>query len=74
MTTTRKVLVRIAPERCKACGLCMAYCPRDALQASEAYNRMGLHPVEMARPEDCTGCGFCALVCPDTAVEIVEVD
>ncbi|MFH0910235.1 MAG: 4Fe-4S binding protein [Planctomycetota bacterium] len=72
--TTRVLRFRVAidPERCKACGLCLAYCPKKSLRASEAYNRMGLHPVEIADADACNGCGFCAIVCPDAAIEIVE--
>jgi 2-oxoglutarate ferredoxin oxidoreductase subunit delta len=64
--------VEIDAERCKACGLCLLYCPKKSLKPSETFNRMGFHPMETADPERCTGCGFCALVCPDAAIEIVD--
>ncbi len=68
----RQLTVRIDPERCKACGLCLEYCPQGALRISESYNRAGLHPLEVADTSACAGCGFCARVCPDAAIEIVE--
>ncbi|MBN1257832.1 MAG: 4Fe-4S binding protein [Planctomycetes bacterium] len=66
----RKVTIDF--DRCKACGLCLEYCPAGALTFSEDYNSMGLHPVEVTDASVCTGCGFCALVCPDAAIEISE--
>lgn len=60
--------VRVISERCKGCGFCVEYCPRDVLAMSEAFNRKGYHFPEAVKPEACIDCGLCELICPDFAV------
>lgn len=50
---------------CKGCGLCIAFCPAQVLEAGEEG-----HPV-VAHPERCTACHWCDTHCPDLAI-IVE--
>ena len=57
-------------ERCKGCGLCVAFCPKEALALGSRLNLKGYYPPEMADNSQCTGCGFCAMMCPDLAIEI----
>jgi len=64
----------IHQERCKACGLCLAHCPKDNLKTSDEMNDAGYHFVAQCDGEACTGCGLCALMCPDVAIEIYRVD
>ena len=65
--------VRISPEKCKGCTLCVKFCPRGCIRMSEEYNAMGYHYAEFVEGEkSCTLCGNCALVCPDVAIEIVK--
>lgn len=59
-------------EKCRGCGLCIVFCPRQVLAASSRFNRDGLQPVEQARPEQCIGCATCALMCPHVAIILVE--
>jgi 2-oxoglutarate ferredoxin oxidoreductase subunit delta len=66
-------ILKINPERCKACGLCMHFCPTCGLGHAEAYNAAGYHPAEQKDPEKCTGCRQCVLMCPDVAIEIFRV-
>ena len=47
---------------CKACGICLALCPKQALAADPAGK-----PV-LAAPGRCGGCGLCELRCPDFAI------
>ena len=70
--TGPQVRVVVLEERCKGCGLCVEYCPREVLRMSERFNRKGYHPPETAAPEECVGCGFCQEVCPEFAVYCVE--
>jgi 2-oxoglutarate ferredoxin oxidoreductase subunit delta len=49
---------------CKACGICLALCPRDVFDADERG-----YPV-VARLEACTVCRICEYHCPDFAISI----
>jgi 2-oxoglutarate ferredoxin oxidoreductase subunit delta len=76
MTAKRKKQYRLTTdvERCKGCGLCVAFCPRDvAVVSGERINAKGYPVVEIVRPENCIGCRNCVLVCPDCAIEIYEI-
>jgi 2-oxoglutarate ferredoxin oxidoreductase subunit delta len=58
-------------DSCKACGLCVHFCPRDILDFDEdTINPLGFHPVIVVKPEECTGCAICALMCPDLVIEV----
>jgi len=62
--------VTIDKERCKGCGLCLAFCPQDVLAYSTEHNQSGYNIVWARKPERCTGCAFCAQTCPDIAIEV----
>jgi len=64
--------VVILEGRCKGCGLCVEYCPREVLVMSTRFNPKGYHPPEAARPEACVGCDFCEEVCPEFAVYCIQ--
>ena len=51
---------------CKACGICIAFCPKEVFDRDEEGK-----PV-IARPDECNGCRFCELHCPDFAITIKE--
>jgi 2-oxoglutarate ferredoxin oxidoreductase subunit delta len=53
---------------CKACGICIAFCPKEVI----GYDKAGRPVVE--RPDDCIGCRFCEFHCPDFAITIEERD
>lgn len=61
---------RIEEDRCKGCGLCVDFCPKDCLEMSKGLNRIGYHPVVLVKPDDCTSCAMCAQMCPETAIRI----
>ena len=52
------------PNRCVKCGLCIAFCPCEVLEADEEG-----HPFA-ARIEDCVGCTTCAGNCPQHALSV----
>ncbi len=65
-------ILKIDPERCKACGLCMHFCPVGGLEYSEEFNSAGYHPARQTNPEKCTGCRQCIIMCPDVAIEMYK--
>jgi 2-oxoglutarate ferredoxin oxidoreductase subunit delta len=51
---------------CKACGICVAFCPAHVfVQEEDGYPRV-------AHPEACTACGRCEMHCPDFAITLRE--
>jgi 2-oxoglutarate ferredoxin oxidoreductase subunit delta len=67
--------VRIVAERCKGCGFCVEYCPRDVLAMSEEFNAKGYHPPKVVKSGECVNCNLCEMICPDFAIfSVVEAD
>ena len=62
--------IEIDRELCKACHLCIAFCPKDAISESNDLNAAGYSPVLFLADGECTGCAICALVCPEVAIEV----
>jgi len=55
---------------CKACGRCIAACPRDVLVMSDEFNDRGYHYVRYVG-EGCVGCADCYYTCPEPgAIEL----
>jgi 2-oxoglutarate ferredoxin oxidoreductase subunit delta len=65
-------IVYIVEERCKGCGYCIAFCPRDVLELSGRYNVKGYRPPAVKKPDDCVNCHYCEIICPDMAIYSVE--
>jgi len=49
---------------CKACGICVAFCPKGVL----AIDEEGYPFVNDL--DACTGCGWCEIRCPDFAITV----
>jgi 2-oxoglutarate ferredoxin oxidoreductase subunit delta len=60
--------VLIIKDRCKGCGFCVEYCPKDVLALSEEFNRKGYHPPEVVKTDECVNCNLCEMICPDFAI------
>ena len=58
--------ISIKMARCKGCGICVAFCPKQVL----ALDALG--KVQVANPEACIGCASCAQVCPDACIEVYK--
>jgi 2-oxoglutarate ferredoxin oxidoreductase subunit delta len=64
--------VHIFTERCKGCGFCVQYCPKDVLELSKEFNKMGYHPPYVKNEENCLFCKLCEMLCPDFAIFVTE--
>ena len=51
---------------CKGCGICVAFCPGEALVVDDNEKAC------WAYPDKCRQCGLCELRCPDIAIERVQ--
>ncbi|HNT28581.1 MAG TPA: 4Fe-4S binding protein [bacterium] len=60
-----KCTLRIIPELCKGCAICIEFCPVKAL----SLDRKRLI-VTASAMEKCIACGMCELRCPDFAIVI----
>ncbi|HEB84407.1 MAG TPA: 4Fe-4S dicluster domain-containing protein [Bacteroidetes bacterium] len=63
-------LVRIDPERCKGCDLCIRACPQGIIRQGSEINTKGYFYAEVFDQPRCIGCRLCAISCPDIAIEV----
>ena len=49
---------------CKACGICIAFCPKQIIKASRAGKPF------IEEEDKCIGCRFCEIHCPDFAINV----
>lgn len=71
--------VRVNPDYCKGCQLCIISCPRKVLEEGSELSERGYVPPVVKRPERCANwrrtdkrkavCEMCILTCPDHALE-----
>ena len=64
--------VHIIKERCKGCGFCVEYCPKDVLELSGEFNTKGYHPPYVVKENACVHCGLCEMICPEFAIFVTE--
>jgi 2-oxoglutarate ferredoxin oxidoreductase subunit delta len=64
--------VILIEERCKGCGFCVEYCPRDVLRMSSAFNTKGYHTPAVQNESTCVNCHFCEDLCPEFAIFSIE--
>ena len=64
--------VIIITDRCKGCGFCVEYCPKEVLAMSTGFNRKGYHPPEVVKTGECVDCHLCEMICPDFAIFVVS--
>jgi 2-oxoglutarate ferredoxin oxidoreductase subunit delta len=66
--------VVIIADRCKGCGFCVEYCPKDVLAMSDEFNRKGYHPPKVVKEGECVNCNLCEMICPDFAIYSVDAN
>jgi len=69
---TSRGVVNIIEERCKGCGYCIEFCPRNVLEFSPRFNQKGYHPPIVKNSDDCVNCHYCEIICPEFAIYSVE--
>lgn len=55
----------IKPDFCKACGICVEFCPKSVLEIKE-------DKVNIKDMNKCIKCGLCELRCPDYAIYLED--
>jgi len=63
-----RALPTINLDRCTSCGLCVEYCPTDAVEM--AIVRPTGHKPAIVRPQSCAYCGLCVEMCPVGAITL----
>lgn len=66
---SKEKTLHINSARCKACGLCIYFCPKEALSLGSEFNDMGYNFVRSDN-EKCVKCGTCRTICPDVVFTI----
>ncbi len=66
--------IYLIPERCKGCGMCIHFCPRQVLMESQRTNAKGYHLPEITpgKEDACVHCEFCTMICPEFAIYTTE--
>ncbi len=59
--------ITVKLERCKGCGICAAFCPKNVLELD------ALGKIRVANADACIACGQCELRCPDYAIFVDKV-
>jgi len=66
----KKGKIHIIKDRCKGCGFCVEYCPKDVLEMSEEFNIKGYHPPRVKNEDECLYCQLCETICPEFSIYV----
>jgi len=76
MSLEKKVKIKIDKEKCKGCGLCVNFCPKEDVlyMSKKETNKKGYQFVKKKKnyQSNCLACGSCYIVCPDACIEIIK--
>lgn len=62
--------VWVDEHRCKACNICVSYCPAGVLAMRDDIHAVLGQMIEVVHPESCIGCSECETHCPDFAIMV----
>jgi len=65
-----KGYIKIDQELCKGCQICISFCPKGVISASDKPNLGGYLTATFDDKGECTGCATCGIVCPEVAIEV----
>lgn len=71
---TRSYLLKLDREKCVGCDLCVAVCPKDAVEFIPGVVEEGKlvqRPTVDIDPQKCNFCGECVIVCPVNALSML---
>lgn len=66
--------VKIEPDQCKGCRVCISVCPKNCLVIGSRFNSLGYQSTVFEGEDRCTACGFCFYACPEPGVITVFKD
>ena len=66
--------VSIDRDRCKGCGYCVEFCPKEVLEVSDEFNVKGYHIPAIKPGSTCVACMLCERICPDFAIFIERLE
>jgi len=69
-TATAPGQIYIDKERCKGCGFCVDFCPREVLKMSHELNAKGYLLPVVDDETRCLACGYCEVICPEFAIKV----
>lgn len=64
--------VWVDESRCKACNICVDYCPSGTLAMKEDKNAIQGMMIEIIDASTCIGCRDCETHCPDFAIYVAD--
>jgi 2-oxoglutarate ferredoxin oxidoreductase subunit delta len=68
--------VIVIEERCKGCGFCIEFCPKEMLEESDVRNKKGykLPKIKEGMEDECIACHHCEDICPEFGIYIEDVE
>lgn len=64
--------VWVDESRCKACNICVSYCPAGVLAMRDDIHAVLGQMIEVVYPSSCIGCTECETHCPDFAIMVAK--
>lgn len=70
MISPENTPVWVNTNNCKACNLCVEYCPAGVLSMIDADGSILGSTINVDYPDSCIGCNHCEMSCPDFAIYV----